>query len=319
MKVKTSAPCALLALGLCSGLLINTTYAQMGTGWTQYSPTKMISIDGSDGLHTLSWASYVSVDSPVSADYKYDSSTDTETFRIVDTRSNRSEVRLVNEYSTGRRQFQGYVTFSSPLNDECLMQIFGSSSGATLCMTRGYSASGGSITVTGTGGSSWGSHTIVTGCYGVEKRINVIHSQDNYVQWYVNGSLKCQQEDTETGITNYHKYGCYGSLTTGTVTVKWRAARFYQDGYPDKVSLYQNTTYAGWKAQFVCGSYTAADIAAAGGINDDASSIKVPAGYKVTLYTGDNFTGTAIVKTADDSSLIDDGINDQVSSLQVTT
>jgi len=279
----------------------------------------MISIDGSDGLHTLSWASYVSVDSPVSADYKYDSSTDTETFRIVDTRSNRSEVRLVNEYSTGRRQFQGYVTFSSPLNDECLMQIFGSSSGATLCMTRGYSASGGSITVTGTGGSSWGSHTIVTGCYGVEKRINVIHSQDNYVQWYVNGSLKCQQEDTETGITNYHKYGCYGSLTTGTVTVKWRAARFYQDGYPDKVSLYQNTTYAGWKAQFVCGSYTAADIAAAGGINDDASSIKVPAGYKVTLYTGDNFTGTAIVKTADDSSLIDDGINDQVSSLQVTT
>src|SRR6185369_15532959 len=238
MKVKTSAPCALLALGLCSGLLINTTYAQMGTGWTQYSPTKMISIDGSDGLHTLSWASYVSVDSPVSADYKYDSSTDTETFRIVDTRSNRSEVRLVNEYSTGRRQFQGYVTFSSPLNDECLMQIFGSSSGATLCMTRGYSASGGSITVTGTGGSSWGSHTIVTGCYGVEKRINVIHSQDNYVQWYVNGSLKCQQEDTETGITNYHKYGCYGT-TSGNVpaVVKWRAARSYKDGFPPNADV----------------------------------------------------------------------------------
>jgi len=321
MKLKKSMHHTIAALGLCSGLLLaGSAHAQLGTGWTQYNPTKKISIDGSDGLHTLTWASYVSVDSPISADYKYDSSTDTETFRILDSRSNRSEVRLVNEYTTGRRQFQGYVTFSSPLNDESLMQIFGSSSGATLCMTRGYSASGGSITVTGTGGASWGSHTIVTGCYGVEKRINVIHSQDNYVQWYVNGVLKCQQEDTESGIANYHKYGCYGT-TSGNVpaVVKWRAARSYQDGYPDKVSLYQNTTYGGWKAQFVCGDYTAADIAAAGGINDDASSIKVPSGYKVTLYTGDNFTGTAIVKTADDSSLIDDGINDQVSSLKVTT
>ena len=311
---------AVTALGICSGLLlVGTAQAQLGTGWTQYSPEKKISIDGSDGLHTLTWASYVSVDSPISADYQYDSSTDTERFRVLDNRSNRSEVRLVNEYSTGRRQFQGYVKFSSPLNDECLMQIFGSTSGATLAMTRGYSASGGSITVTGTGGAIWGSRTIVTGCYGVEKRINVIHSQDSYIQWYVNGSLKCQQDDPESGVDNYHKYGCYGTLTTGAVTVYWRAARAYQDGYPDKVAMYQNTSYGGWKAQFVCGDYTAAEIAAAGGINDDASSIKVPAGYKVTLYTGDNFTGTAIVKTADDSSLVDDGINDQVSSLKVTT
>src|SRR5207244_3657537 len=121
-----------------------------------------------------------------------------------------------NEYSTGRRQFQGYVTFNAPLEDESLMQIFGSTSGATLVMMRGYSSSNGHITNTATGGASFGSKTIATNCYGVELRINIIHSQDNYVQWWVNGSLKNQQDDPESGVTNYHKYGCYGT-TNGNV------------------------------------------------------------------------------------------------------
>ena len=43
-----------------------------------------------------------------------------------------------------------------------------------------------------------------------------------------NGSLKSSFADTES-VTNYHKYGCYGTLNTGAVTVKWRAARFYKD------------------------------------------------------------------------------------------
>jgi hypothetical protein len=69
----------------------------------------------------------------------------------------------------------------------------------------------------------------------------------------------------------------------------------------------------------VCGDYTLADLQAAGAVNDDASSVKVPSGYKVTLYTGDNFTGTAVTKTSDDSCFTDDGINDQVSSMKITT
>jgi hypothetical protein len=35
------------------------------------------------------------------------------------------------------------------------------------------------------------------------------------------------------------------------------------------------------------------------------------------LYTSDNFGGTSVVKTANDSSLIDDGFNDTVSSIKV--
>src|SRR5690242_1221060 len=173
-------------------------HAQLGFGWVQYSPTKKIHLDDEAGLETFNWTTYKSVCSnSICADYSYDSATDTETFRILDSRSNRSEIRLQNDYSTGRRQFEGYVTFYAPLENESLMQIFGSTSGATLAMTRGYASSGGHITVTSTGGGvTFGSTTIATGCYGIELRINVIHDQDNVIQWYVNGVFKCEQRDT---------------------------------------------------------------------------------------------------------------------------
>jgi len=301
-------------MSILSGLLLagsQVAEAQLGTGWVLYSPTKKIHLDDEAGLQTFSWTSYKSVGSgSICADYSYSSTTDTETFRIIDNRSNRSEIRLQNEYSTGRRQFQGYVTFNSPLNDESLMQVFGSTSGATLCMMRGYSSDGGKLRVVG------GIGDLATGCYGVEKRVNMIHDQNKYVQFYVNGTLEGQFSEAES-VDNYHKYGCYGTLTTGSVTVKWRQARSYRDGQPPRVELFQHTSYGGWAAGFVLGNYTMSQIVAAGGVNDDASSVKVPSGYKVTLYTGDNFTGTAIVKTANDSSIVDDGINDAVSSIKV--
>src|SRR6185503_19711966 len=209
--------------------------AQLGSGWVAYSPTKKIHLDDEAGLETFNWTSYKSVCSnTVCADYNYDSAADTETFRIFDSRSNRSEIRLQNEYATGRRQFEGYVTFYAPLEDESLMQIFGSITGATLTMTRGYASNGGHITATSTGGGvTYGSTTIASGCYGVELKINIIHDQDNYVRWYVNGVLKCEQKDTEVGVTNYWKYGCYGT-TSGNVPaiVKWRAVRTFKDGVP---------------------------------------------------------------------------------------
>jgi regulation of enolase protein 1 (concanavalin A-like superfamily) len=214
--------------------------AQLGPGWIQYSPTKKIHLDDEAGLQIFNWTSSKSVCSNTTcADYSYDSATDTEIFRIFDSRSNRSEIRLQNEYSTGRRQFEGYVTFYPPLEDESLMQIFGSTTGATLTMTRGYASSGGHITCTGTGGGvTFGTTTIATACYGVELRINVIHDQDNYIRWYVNGVLKCEQLDTEVGVDNYHKYGCYGT-TSGNVpaVVKWRAVRSFKDGFAPNATV----------------------------------------------------------------------------------
>jgi hypothetical protein len=196
--------------------------AALGSGWVEYSPTKKIHLDDADGLQIFSWTSYKSVGSPICADYNYSSGV--ETFRIVNNNSNRSEIRLQNDYSTGSRQFDGYVTFNSPLNDESLMQIFGSTSGATELMIRGYAADGGSIKGAG--------QTLATNVYGKEVHINVIHLQEdkgNRIKIYINGVKKADIADNEA-VTNYMKYGNYGTLTTGTATVKWRNVKVYRDG-----------------------------------------------------------------------------------------
>lgn len=199
-----------------------TTAAAIGSGWVAYSPTKKIHLDDENGLQIFNWTSYKSVGSPVCADYRYENGT--ETFRIVNNKSNRSEIRLQNEYSTGSRQFEGYVTFDAPLDDESLMQIFGSTSGATQLMIRGYAADGGSIRGAG--------QTLATNVYGKEVHINVIHLQEdkgNRIKIYVNGVKKADIADNEA-VTNYMKYGNYGTLRTGTATVKWRNVKVYRDG-----------------------------------------------------------------------------------------
>ncbi|MBU0700303.1 hypothetical protein KKE26_03270 [bacterium] len=54
--------------------------------------------------------------------------------------------------------------------------------------------------------------------------------------------------------------------------------------------------------------------------NDDlavVSSIKVPAGCKATLYKDINYAGGSLVRTADDSTLVNDNFNDVTSSIKV--
>jgi hypothetical protein len=85
------------------------------------------------------------------------------------------------------------------------------------------------------------------------------------------------------------------------------------------VTLRQHCDYTGWTASFGVGSYNLSAIIAAGGINDDASSVRVPAGLRVTFYEHDNFTGATLVRTADDNCFVNEGWNDRISSLRVET
>lgn len=84
-------------------------------------------------------------------------------------------------------------------------------------------------------------------------------------------------------------------------------------------TFYKDCNYSGTAVSLPAGSYTMAQLIAKG-IGDDAlSSLKVQSGYKVTLYWDDNFTGTTLVKTGDDECLVDDGWNDKVTSLVIST
>lgn len=198
--------------------------APLGSGWVEYSPLRKIHLDDAAGLQIFNWTAYKSVGSPICADYNYQSATGDETFRILTTQSNRSEIRIHDDYSTGSRQFQGYLTIYSPLNDECVMQIFGSIEGATQMMIRGYAASGGSLRGLG--------QTLVTDIYNTEVRVNVIHLQEDKgakIIIYINGVKKAELVDNEA-VTNYMKYGNYGTMKTGQAVVKWRNAKVFKNG-----------------------------------------------------------------------------------------
>ncbi len=83
------------------------------------------------------------------------------------------------------------------------------------------------------------------------------------------------------------------------------------------VSLFQHCNYGGWEAIFDVGNFTSDAIRAAGGRPNDASSIKIAEGYKITVYRGDNFTGNSITYAGNDDCFVNEGYNDVISSFKI--
>jgi hypothetical protein len=85
------------------------------------------------------------------------------------------------------------------------------------------------------------------------------------------------------------------------------------------VKLFQHCNFGGWAASFTAaGNYATSDLVARGGKDNDASSIQVAAGYKVTLFDGDQQSGNAVVVSAGQTScLAGNGFNDVLSSLRI--
>ncbi len=229
-----------LALLTCLAMTAQS-WAQLGSGWVQYKPEQKIHLvdfkyPTRKGMRIFDWTNHVEAGSPTScASYDYDAKTATETFKLHDPRSNRAEIRLENEYGTGSRQFEGYVTFFAPLNDESLMQVWGSDEGATQLMMRGYAAHGGEIGIANA--IVKGMPRVATNCYAREIKVNIIHLQEdvgNKFIVYLNNKKVLEFPDDEHPKNhdgkNYHKYGCYGTLKTAEAIVKWRAVKHFKDG-----------------------------------------------------------------------------------------
>lgn len=94
----------------------------------------------------------------------------------------------------------------------------------------------------------------------------------------------------------------------------------YTGGTVSGVTFYADTNYAGAASQVLpVGTYTLSQLAARGMPNDWASSVKVPSGRTVIMYSDDNFTGTSWTRTADtpNFSTLSPNANDVVSSVKV--
>ncbi|PWI12777.1 glycosyl hydrolase [Streptomyces sp. Act143] len=85
-----------------------------------------------------------------------------------------------------------------------------------------------------------------------------------------------------------------------------------------RVTAFKDVDYSAASAVLTLGSYTSSQLTAAGVGPSSISSLRVPRGYRVTGYSGDNFTGTAWNFTADTPDLRTTGNNDAIASLKVT-
>lgn len=81
-------------------------------------------------------------------------------------------------------------------------------------------------------------------------------------------------------------------------------------------TVYQHCNYGGWSAGVdAAGSYDLGALQAKGFVNDDASSIKVAAGYEAVLYQNAGFSGTSVVVRGETACL--SNFNDQASSILI--
>jgi hypothetical protein len=89
------------------------------------------------------------------------------------------------------------------------------------------------------------------------------------------------------------------------------------------VQLFQHCSFGGWAASFTgTGNFNTADIVSRGGLDNDASSIKIAAGFRVTLFDGNQQGGASVVLTAGDTTCFtaaNINFNDRLSSLRIET
>lgn len=94
----------------------------------------------------------------------------------------------------------------------------------------------------------------------------------------------------------------------------------FSGGTPPQTGVtttFKDCNYTGSSVSLPVGDYNLAALNSRGILNDDLSSLRVSAGYKVTLYENDNFGGASLVVTSDNSCLVGAGWNDRASSIRV--
>ncbi len=155
------------------------------------------------------------------------------------------------------------------------------------------------------------------------------------IRWYVDGNKfhEASIENSVNGTEEFHRdfflllnFAIGGNWPGFVVDESQLPAKMYVDyvrvytagAAPAGVAtVYQHCNYGGYAIALPEGRYTLAQLQARGVRNNDLSSLRVNAGYQVTLYDNDNFGGASVTRTADTSCLTANGFNDRASSAVV--
>lgn len=83
------------------------------------------------------------------------------------------------------------------------------------------------------------------------------------------------------------------------------------------ITVFQHCNFGGYHKKLSVGRYDLHQLRAMGIRNDDLSAVKVPRGYQVTFFKHSGFQGQRWVFYGNDACFVDNGLNDQASSIIV--
>lgn len=130
----------------------------------------------------------------------------------------------------------------------------------------------------------------------------------DWVLYYKNTALDLNQINTL--VANYRSQGLKRRNLAGQT--------FYDAPQNNGVgTVYKDCNYGGYSVSLPTGDYTLSQLQAKGVLDNDISSLKVQSGYEVVLYANDNFSGSSVTITSDDTCLVDNNFNDVASSVRV--
>jgi len=134
----------------------------------------------------------------------------------------RSELRMNNNYTSGRHQFEGDVYIVSGSAGTDIMQVFGGATNATAIMLKIHAASGGTI-------KRYDNETLMTSAYNKWIHVNVQHDADNgKIYVYLNSTLKGSFAD-RGNATHYFKCGVY-NISGSRSETRWKNIKYWKNG-----------------------------------------------------------------------------------------
>jgi len=134
----------------------------------------------------------------------------------------RSELRMNNDYTTGRHQFEGDVYIVSGSDGTDFMQVFGGVTNATSLLLKVTAASGGTI-------RRYDNETLMTSAYNKWIHVNVQHDADNgKIYVYLNSVLKGTFADRGVA-THYFKCGVY-NISGSRSETRWKNVKYWKNG-----------------------------------------------------------------------------------------
>jgi hypothetical protein len=134
----------------------------------------------------------------------------------------RSELRMNNNYTSGKHQFEGDVYIVSGSAGTDIMQVFGGATHATAIMLKIHSGSGGTI-------KRYDNETLMTNAYNKWIHVNVQHDADNgRIYVYLDGTLKGSYAD-RGNATHYFKCGVY-NISGSRSETRWKNVKYWRNG-----------------------------------------------------------------------------------------